>query len=274
MPITEPGPKGDFLHRIVAHKNQEVALARQHITESKLARSARKSRKKRPFFDMLRTAKLNEPRIISEIKRASPSRGPLRDNLDPEHYAREYEKGGAVALSVLTDRHFFQGSPDDLQRARAACHLPVLRKDFIISAYQIYESACLGADAILLIVRILSSSQLRDYLRISRDLDMDALVEVHDAAEFEKASAAGARLIGINNRNLDTFETDIKTSVCLSSKLDAHQTAVAESGIRTISDIDRLMRAGISCFLIGESLVTADDPCTALKTFRGKKRLK
>ena len=172
-------------------------------------------------------------------------------------------------MSVLTDEGFFRGSFNDLRSARAATHLPVLRKDFIISAYQIFESVAFGADAILLIVRILSKQQLKEYLSLSRELPVDALVEVHSDEEFDIAAEAGARLIGVNNRNLDVFKTDINTSIRLARRFEPQQTGVAESGIHYREDILKIRAAGIFNFLIGESLVRADDTRVLLKNLLG-----
>ncbi|MBS3779707.1 MAG: indole-3-glycerol-phosphate synthase, partial [Desulfovermiculus sp.] len=196
--------------------------------------------------------------------RASPSKGDICRDLDPAALARSYERGGAAALSVLTDEAFFKGGPADLQAARNACSLPVLRKDFIISEYQIYESAAWGADAVLLIVRILSANQLAEFLALSAELGLDALVEVHTASEVDSAIKASANLIGINNRNLASFDTDLQTAVSLIGKLEPHQMAVAASGISSRQDIEQNLKAGISRFLIGESLVRAENPQTFL----------
>jgi len=171
--------------------------------------------------------------IIAEIKRASPSKGVICADLNPVTYATDYERGGAAALSVLTDQTHFKGSTQDLKSARQSTSLPVLRKDFLISSYQIYESAVMGADALLLIVRILDPQQLKDYLDLCKDLHMDALVEIHSEKDIETAILAGAKLIGINNRNLRSFETDIHTSIRMKSLLDPDQVAVAASGIRS-----------------------------------------
>ena len=180
-----------------------------------------------------------------------------------------YESGGAAAISVLTDRDYFSGSPEDLKKVRAASQLPALRKDFIISPYQVYESAVMGADALLLIVRALSPELLKDLLALCAGLGLDALVETHDELEFEIASRAGARLIGINNRDLATFTTDISTSIRVSRIAAPGQVLVAESGIHTRSDIERLLEAGIWNFLIGESLMRSQDPVMLLRTLHG-----
>lgn len=204
-------------------------------------------------------------RLIAEIKRASPSKGPLRPDLDPAALAQAYARGGAAALSVLTDGPFFGGSLDDLTVARKAVSLPVLRKDFIISDYQIYEARAAEADAVLLIVRAVSPSFLRDALSLCQALGLAALTEVHDEADVETALACGARILGVNNRNLETFETSLNTSIRLRPHIPEDRIMVAESGIRDRADIERLRAAGIFRFLIGESLVRAKDPEAAVR---------
>ncbi len=255
----------DILTRIVEYKKEEVAEARKRMPESRLRIEAEKPREKRPFFKALERPGPFGVNIIAEIKRASPSKGVIRKNLDPAHQASAYEKGGAVALSVLTDRHFFQGGPGDLQKARTASNLPTLRKDFTISAYQVYESAAMGADAILLIARILSGRQLGEYLDLGASLGLDALVEIHTPDDFETANLAGAKLIGINNRNLASFETNIRTAMNLASLLRPDQIPVAASGIQGRKDIEQNLETGIRNFLIGESLVRSEDPEKLLK---------
>jgi len=250
----------DILTKIVTHKKQEIKAAKKLRPEASLRADLPPVRARRSFYDRLTTFNPQGINVIAEIKRASPSKGLIRPNLDPAEYARKYESGGAAALSVLTDRHFFKGSLDDLKTARRAASLPVLRKDFIISTYQIFETAVIGADALLLIAAILSPQQLQDYLALCRELGLDALVEIHDEDEHQKVTRAGAKLIGINNRNLKTFHTDIGTSISMASRLAKHQVGVAESGIRTPADIDAVRQAGICNFLIGESLVRADSP--------------
>jgi indole-3-glycerol phosphate synthase len=250
----------DILTQIVTHKKQEIRAARQLRPEASLCAELPQIKTRRSFYDRLTASNPQGINIIAEIKRASPSKGLIRPNLDPAVYAREYESGGAAALSVLTDQDFFKGSVDDLKTARRVATLPVLRKDFIISAYQIFETALIGADALLLIAAILSQQQLQDYLALCKELGLDALVEIHDEDEHQKVTRAGANLIGINNRNLKTFHTDIHTSISMASRLSKHQVGVAESGIRTPADIDAVRQAGICNFLIGESLVRADNP--------------
>lgn len=255
----------DILKKIVATKHEEVADARRKIPENRLREEAQAPRDKRPFFDRLAAPGPGGVNIVAEIKRASPSKGIIQGDLDEAVQALRYERGGAAALSVLTDRTYFKGSFEDLKVARESCHLPVLRKDFIVSEYQIYESAVMGADAILLIVRILTETQLSDYLALAQEFGLDVLVETHSESEIRTASRAGARLVGINNRNLSSFETSIDTSVRLASLLSPDQTAVAESGIHGPDDIRNLKAAGFHNFLIGESLVRAEDPAGFLK---------
>jgi indole-3-glycerol phosphate synthase len=260
----------DILSKIVADKKQEIAAAKQHIPESVLREKAVAHRKRRPFFKKLEHPGPFGVNIIAEIKRASPSKGDIRMDLNPAVNAHEYEKGGAAALSVLTDRLHFKGSLEDLKIARETTTLPVLRKDFLISAYQIFESAVMKADAVLLIVRILGQQQLKDYLSLCNELKMDALVEVHSEADIEKACLAGARLIGINNRNLRSFETDIDIAIRMKSLLNNNQIAVAASGIKTRKDIEKITDSKIWNFLIGESLVRAKHPREFLESLHGK----
>jgi len=262
--------KKDFLKIIVEDKKQEIAAAKQRLPERLLREKSTIPQKRRSFLQKLVKPGRFGVNIIAEIKRASPSKGLICPDLNPATYAVDYEKGGAAALSVLTDRHHFKGSIHDLKSARQSTALPVLRKDFLISSYQIFESAVMGADAILLIVRILDPKQLKDYLDLSNDLQMDALVEIHSEKDIEKATRAGAVLIGINNRNLRSFETDIHTSIRMKSLLEPDQVAVAASGIRSRKDIEKMNASGIWNFLIGESLVRADNPCTFLTWLRGE----
>ena len=261
----------NILEKIVEKKKEEITAAQNDIPEDRLREQAEQRKNRRSFYEALKEPGPFGVNIISEIKRASPSKGLIRKDLDPATYARAYEKGGAAALSVLTDQSFFQGSPKDLQSAKGAVQLPVLRKDFTISTYQIYEAAVMGADAMLLITRILSEQQLSDYLALSIELQLDALVEVHDEEDLEKAKNSGAILVGINNRNLRTFKTDIGTAIELVKRFEPHQVAVAESGIHTREDIEQLKEAGIWNFLIGESLVRAKDPIAHLGYLMGKR---
>ena len=256
----------DFLDRIIETKRQEIQAARKMVFEAELRRRAKSRKPARPFRASLAVPGPFGINIIAEIKRASPSRGALNENLDPAGYAISYERAGAAALSVLTDPSYFKGSLADLAAARRSVSLPVLRKEFIISEYQIYESAVHEADAVLLIARILSTAQLGEYLALCRELGLDALVEVHSEEDLASASLAGADLIGINNRNLQTFETRIETSIRLAPLLSSGQVAVAASGILNADDLRVLKAAGIFNFLIGESLVRAGSAETFLKT--------
>ena len=260
----------DILSKIVEHKKQDVAEAQKRLPEAQIREQALMPRTRRSFLKRLEHPGVTGVNVIAEIKRASPSKGVIRQNLDPVTYASEYEKGGAVALSVLTDQPFFQGSRQDLKSARKTTTLPVLRKDFMISAYQLYESAVMGADAVLLIVRILEQQQLKDYLDICDELKLDVLVEIHTEKDLETATRSGARLIEINNRNLRSFETDIETAIRLKSLFEPHQIAVAASGIHTRADIEKNLNAGIWNFLIGESLVKARNPKDFLKSLQGE----
>ena len=249
----------DILKKIAAAKQEEIAAARKREPETSLRRRAEERDRPRPFIGTLRQAHAHGIGIIAEIKRASPSKGIIRGDLDAGAYARRYEDGGAAAISVLTDGLFFKGSLDDLVAARKNSGLPVLRKDFLISPYQFYEAAAVGADAALVIVRMLTAAQLGDFLALCREIHLDPLVEVHDAADLEKATAAGAELIGINNRDLKTFKTDIAVATRLVSDFNERQIPVAASGISSADDIRATRKAGINVFLIGESIVRAED---------------
>jgi indole-3-glycerol phosphate synthase len=255
----------DILAQIVAHKKDEVAAAVKQLSLSVLRDQALTAGRRRPFGEALKQPGPAGVNIIAEIKRASPSKGILNENLDAAQTARAYHAGGAAALSVLTDRRFFNGTPADLQHARAATPLPVLRKDFLIDVYQIYESVVLGADAVLLICRILTPGQLNELLALCRELNLDTLVEIHTGEDLAMAREARAGLVGINNRNLQTFETNLDTAMGLARGLGAGQVPVAASGIRGPGDIQRNLKAGIFNFLIGETLVRAADPTSALQ---------
>jgi indole-3-glycerol phosphate synthase len=208
-------------------------------------------------------------RVIAECKRRSPSRGILRADYDPAAHARAYADAGAVAVSVLTEPTFFDGTPDHLRQVRAAVDLPLLRKDFIVSEYQLLEAATLGADAVLLIVGALEQTQLTMLLRAAQQLALAALVEVHDSGELHRAVDAGSRIIGVNSRNLRTLSVDGEVLERVAAELPADVTAVAESGIRTHDDIERLSRAGYHAFLVGERLIAQPDPGAALRQLRG-----
>ncbi|MGA6924564.1 MAG: indole-3-glycerol phosphate synthase TrpC [Desulfosarcina sp.] len=250
----------DFLTQIVKQKEREIAQASAAIPEAELAEMARQRTDFRPFFEVLARPGAAGVNIIAEIKRASPSKGDIRADLDAAKTAGRYERGGAAAVSVLTDPTYFKGSLDDLRAVRAACRLPVLRKEFIISRYQIHESAAAGADAVLLIARILPPEKLAGLYQLARELGMDVLVETHTLAEVRHAARSGARLVGINNRNLSTFDTDIRIAAKLVSGLAPGQVSVAASGVRGPADIQTNREAGIFNFLVGESIVRSADP--------------
>jgi indole-3-glycerol phosphate synthase len=259
----------DILERIVEAKRAEVEAAQREIPLLRLREAAEARRDIRPFFESLQAPAASRVNVIAEIKRASPSKGIIRKDLDPAGLAAAYAAGGAAALSVLTERHFFLGSPEDLKQARAACGLPVLRKDFIFCDYQIYESAAMGADAVLLIVRILDQKRLADLIQMALALGLLALVEIYTEADVEAAARGGARLIGINNRNLKSFETDLGHTLKLLPLMQPGQVAVAASGIKSREDIQRYQANGVFNFLIGERLVISETPAAFLKYLRG-----
>lgn len=255
-----------ILTEIVQHKQQEVAELRAKAAILEQQAYERKS-PRRDFAQALTNA---QPAIIAEIKKASPSKGVLQPDFHPALLAHAYEEGGAACLSVLTDKQYFQGSWSDLEAARAAVTLPVLRKDFTIDRLQIFEAAAHGADAILLIAAVLDTLELQSFREVASSLGLDSLVEVHNNDELTKAIDSGAAIIGVNNRNLDTFEVSLDTSLRLSYRMPANVVRVSESGIHNRSDIDLLLGAGYSAFLVGESLMKSQDPAAALKALVGK----
>ncbi|MBF0396528.1 MAG: indole-3-glycerol phosphate synthase TrpC [Desulfobacterales bacterium] len=261
----------DFLKEIVENKIEEVREAKKHISQNMLKETAKTQKNRSCFFERLKSPGKNGINIIAEIKKASPSKGIIREDLDVALYASYYESGEASAISVLTDNKYFKGSVSDLKTAKGCTNLPILRKDFIISSYQIYESKVIGADAILLIVRILSKEQLKDYISLCIELELDALVEVYSKEDVEIASLAGARLIGINNRNLKSFDTNIETAINILPLLSKNQIAIAASGINNRKDIEKIASSGIFNFLIGESLVRSQNPSDFLKELYGTK---
>ena len=251
-----------ILDRIVESKRAEVASARKSLPEHRLSELAREAPPARDFAGALRA---RNPAVIAEIKRASPSRGVLRAEFDPASIARSYERAGAACLSVLTDREFFQGAPEHLQAARAACALPMLRKDFVIDPYQVLESRAMGADCILLIAACLSAGQMAELESAAHGLGMAVLVEVHDAEELDVALRLRTPLIGVNNRNLKTFETRLETTLELLPRVPKGRLVVAESGILVRADVSALQDRGISAFLVGEAFMRASDPGKALQ---------
>ncbi len=260
----------DILDKIVAVKREEVAAAIQRKPLDVVRADAFSRVLTRDFVGAMRaTMAAGRPAVIAEVKKASPSKGVLRADFIPADIAQSYAEHGAACLSVLTDVQFFQGSVDYLKQARASCQLPVLRKDFMIDAYQIYESRAMGADAILLIAACLDDAQLRDFEAIALALDMAVLVEVHDAAELDRALLLKTPLIGINNRNLKTFEVSLDTTLALRASVPSDKLLVTESGIHSREDVLRMGAAGVSAFLVGEAFMRAPEPGVALAALFG-----
>jgi indole-3-glycerol phosphate synthase len=251
----------DILDRILAVKAQEIDAARAAKPQAVIEKAARAAPHTRDFVGALR-AKIasGAAGVIAEVKKASPSKGVLRANFAPAAIAATYARHGAACLSVLTDTQFFQGRLEHLQEARAACDVPVLRKDFIIDRYQLHEARAAGADCILLIAAALETSRMRQLEAEAHDLGLAVLVEVHDGDELEQALALRTPLLGINNRNLHTFETRLETTLGLLSKVPADRIVITESGILSRADVQRMRAAGVSCFLVGEAFMRADDP--------------
>jgi indole-3-glycerol phosphate synthase len=255
----------DILDRIVAVKHEEVAAARRRQSFEAVRADAESRVLTRDFLGALRRRiDSGQAAVIAEIKKASPSKGVLRPDFMPADIAQSYAEHGAACLSVLTDRQFFQGEPDYLKQARASCDLPVLRKDFMVDPYQIYESRAMGADCVLLIAACLDDVQMRDLEALALSLNMAVLVEVHDAGELDRALALRAPLLGINNRNLKTFEVSLDTTLGLRARVPADRLLVTESGISAAADVARMRQAGIHAFLVGEAFMRADEPGLAL----------
>jgi indole-3-glycerol phosphate synthase len=260
----------DILEKIVAVKQQEVAAAKKRKSHEAMRADAESRVLTRDFVGAMRARiAAGKPAVIAEIKKASPSKGVLREEFIPADIAQSYAEYGAACLSVLTDQQFFQGQVDDLKQARASCPLPVLRKDFLVDPYQVYESRACGADCILLIAACLQDAQMKELEAIARSLDMAVLVEVHDGAELDRALALRTPLIGINNRNLKTFEVSLETTLALRSRVPADRLLVTESGIRTREDVLRMGAAGINAFLVGEAFMRAPEPGVALDALFG-----
>jgi indole-3-glycerol phosphate synthase len=255
-----------ILDRIVAVKRAEVAAAKKSLSSSELQRRAEAAAPSRQFVSALTNRiAAGKPAVIAEIKRASPSKGLLREDFAPADIARSYEAGGAACLSVLTDREFFRGAPEHLQAARTACALPVLRKDFVIDSYQVLEARAMGADCILLIAACLALREMRELEALAVSLGMAVLVEVHDAAELDAALQLRTSLIGINNRDLRTFHTRLETTLDLLQYMPEDRIVVTESGIASAEHVQRLRSHGVGAFLVGEAFMRAPDPGAALR---------
>ena len=260
----------DILQTILARKAQEIRERSTRTSLAQLRARAADAPTTRGFARALRAQiAMGKPAVIAEIKKASPSKGVIRADFRPEQIARSYEAGGAACLSVLTDVDFFQGADAYLVAARENCGLPVLRKDFTIDAYQVYEARALGADCILLIVAALDDAQLSELSELAQTLGMDVLVEVHDGAELDRALQTSASLIGINNRNLRTFDTSLDTTLQLRERVPSERLLVTESGIHTREDALRMRAAGVNAFLVGEAFMRAQDPGAELRKLFG-----
>ena len=260
----------DVLARIIEGKVTEVAERSAAMPLAEVRARATDAPPVRGFGAAIR-ARVDDgrPAVIAEVKQASPSKGLIRPDFDPVAIARSYERGGAACLSVLTDEHWFRGHANDLSAARDACALPVLRKDFMIDPWQIWESRAMGADCVLLIVAALDDAMLGRLADSAREAGLDVLLEVHDGDELERGLQLDCPLVGINNRNLRTFETDLATSLALHARMPAGRITVAESGILDADDVTRLRSAGIGAFLVGEAFMRAADPGTALSALFG-----
>jgi len=256
----------DILTRILARKKQEIKQRSSSVTLDTMQHRARNTPACRGFYRAIAdTIETGRPAVIAEIKKASPSKGVICEDFDPEMIAKSYAEAGATCLSVLTDMDFFQGNDAYLQQARAACQLPVLRKDFIIDPYQVFEARAIGADCILLIVAALEDTLMRELADVATDLDLDVLVEVHNRQELERALMLHTPLIGINNRDLHSFETSLDTTIGLLVDIMDDRTVVTESGIHSRDDVKLMQKHGVNTFLVGEAFMAAPDPGAKLK---------
>jgi indole-3-glycerol phosphate synthase len=256
----------DILATILARKAEEVSERSARLPLRELSARVADAPETRGFADALhRKIAAGDAAVIAEVKKASPSKGVIRPDFHPAEIARSYERGGAACLSVLTDVDFFQGSDAYLREARAACSLPVLRKDFVIDAWQVYEARALGADCILLIVAALGDAALAELSGLAMDLGMDVLVEVHDIDELERALQVPVPLVGVNNRNLRTFDVSLDTTSALKTAVPPDRLLVTESGIHTPADVARMRLEGVNAFLVGESFMRAPDPGAELQ---------
>ncbi len=257
---------GTVLDRILAHKQGEIVERRRRTPLADLRSCCRERKTCRGFQAALEDrVRSGAAAVIAEIKKASPSKGIIRNPFDPEAIALSYAEGGATCLSILTDEHFFQGSDHYLTDVRKVVSLPLLRKDFTLDAYQIYEARCLGADAILLIAAVLQDERLGEFYQLAQELTLDILVEVHNEVELSRALKLKPTLLGINNRNLHTFETRLETTLELLPEIPKEVTLVTESGIRSRADIARMREHGVNAFLVGEACMREDDPGHALR---------
>ncbi|WP_455366585.1 indole-3-glycerol phosphate synthase TrpC [Kaarinaea lacus] len=251
----------DILKKILNRKREEIATRSDRVSLQELQARIATSSPVRGFVNAIETTiQQNKPAVIAEIKKASPSKGIIRENFDPIAIARSYASGGATCLSVLTDVDFFQGADEYLQQAREACSLPVIRKDFIIDPYQVYEARTIGADCILLIVAALDDAQLQQLSSLAQNLGMDVLVEVHDATELQRALQLNTKLIGINNRNLRTFEVSLQTTIDLLPQIPVDRIVITESAIHTPEDVALMRQHNVNTFLVGEAFMRAEDP--------------
>jgi indole-3-glycerol phosphate synthase len=261
----------NILNQIVGVKREEISAARKKISLEAMRADAQSRVLTRDFEGALRRKiAAGQSAVIAEIKKASPSKGVLRADFIPADIAQSYAEFGAACLSVLTDRQFFQGQPDYLKQARASCDLPVLRKDFMVDIYQIYESRAMGADCVLLIAACLDDTQMAELEAVARSLDMAVLVEVHDRPELERALKLKTPLIGINNRNLHTFEVSLNTTLEMRKDVPESRLLVTESGILSKADVEKMRDAGVQAFLVGEAFMRADEPGEALAAMFGR----
>ena len=251
----------DILKKIIRRKHEEIATAREHISQQKLIDDLPHKSPPRGFVNALQhKVGAGQPAVIAEIKKASPSKGVLRQNFQPAEIASSYAQHGAACLSILTDRDFFQGATEYLQQARAACDLPVIRKDFIIDPYQVYEARAMEADCILLIVSCLSDQQLDELNGLAQSLGMDVLIEVHDEEELHRAMKVSNPMVGINNRNLRTFEVSLQTTLDMLALIPEDKLVITESGILSTQDVALMRKHQVNGFLVGEAFMRADDP--------------
>ena len=267
-PISGRAPAGDvpdILRKILRRKREEIAEKKARLPGGAIATRAKDAPPPRSFAGALRARiEAGDDAVIAELKRASPSKGLLRKDFEPAAIAASYERGGAAALSVLTDRDFFQGADEFIALVRGACRLPVLRKEFIIDPWQVHESRAIGADCVLLIAAALEDGPLRELAALALDLGMDVLVEVHDASELARVPPLDGLILGVNNRNLRTFETTLDTTTSLLGRIPAGALLVTESGIGTPADVEMMRRNGVRAFLVGETFMRAPDPGEAL----------